>query len=50
MHENKASAHKNRALMIRINSQTQLTLDGFEAAFERSMDKNNRWVKLAGLN
>ena len=47
MHENQASAHKNRALMIRIHSQTQLTLDGFEAPFERSMDKNNRWVKLS---
>jgi hypothetical protein len=33
--------------MIRIHSQTQLTLDGFEAPFERSMDKNNRWVKLS---
>jgi IS5 family transposase len=33
--------------MIRIHSQTQLTLDGFEAHFERSMDKNNRWVKLS---
>jgi Transposase domain (DUF772). len=47
MHVNQASAHKNRALMIRIHSQTQLTLDGFEAPFERSMDKNNRWVKLS---
>ncbi len=47
MHENQASAHKNRALMIRIHSQTQLTLEGFEAPFERSMDKNNRWVKLS---
>jgi len=47
MHENQASAHKNRALMIRIHSQTQLTLDGFETPFERSMDKNNRWVKLS---
>ena len=32
--------------MIRIYSQTQLTLEGFESPFERSMDKNNRWVKL----
>jgi hypothetical protein len=27
--------------MIRIHSQTQLTLDGFEAPFERSMDKKS---------
>jgi len=33
--------------MIRIHSQAQLTLDGFEAPFERSMDKNNHWVKLS---
>ncbi len=32
--------------MIRINSQTQMTLEGFETPFERQMDKNNRWVKL----
>jgi len=32
--------------MIRIHSQTQLTLEGFESPFERTMDKNNRWVKL----
>ena len=32
--------------MIRIHSQNQLTLQGFESPFERSMDKNNRWVKL----
>ena len=33
--------------MIRIHSQTQLTLEGFETPFERSMNKNNRWVKLS---
>ena len=32
--------------MIRIYSQTQLTLEGFESPFERGMDKNNRWGKL----
>ena len=32
--------------MIRIHSQTQLTLEGFESPFERTMDKTNRWVKL----
>ncbi len=33
--------------MIRIHSQTQLTLDGFEAPFERSINKNNHWVNLS---
>ena len=33
--------------MIRIHSQTQLILDGFEAPFERSLYKNNRWLKLS---
>jgi hypothetical protein len=33
--------------MIRIHSQTQLTLEGFETPFERSMDKNNHWIKLS---
>ena len=33
--------------MIRIHSQTQLTLEGFETPFERTMNKNNRWVKLS---
>jgi len=32
--------------MIRIHSQTQMTLEGFETPFERQMDKNNRWIKL----
>jgi hypothetical protein len=32
--------------MIRIHSQKQITLEGFETSFERAMDKNNRWVKL----
>ena len=35
--------------MIRIHSQTQLTLDGFEASFERSMNKNNRWGNYSPL-
>ena len=33
--------------MIRIHSQNQLTIEGFESPFERTMDKNNRWVKLS---
>ena len=32
--------------MIRIHSQKQLTIEGFESPFERVMDKKNRWVKL----
>lgn len=32
--------------MIRIRSQKQMPLEGFETPFERAMDKNNRWVKL----
>jgi len=32
--------------MIRIHSNTQMTLEGFETPFERQMDKNNRWLKL----
>lgn len=32
--------------MIRIHSQKQMTLEGFETPFEREMDNNNRWVKL----
>ncbi|MEZ4994616.1 MAG: hypothetical protein R2824_29620 [Saprospiraceae bacterium] len=33
--------------MIRYQSQNQLTLPGFEHPFERDLDPNNRWVKLA---
>jgi len=34
--------------MIRDESKDQLSLTGFETFFERELDKNNRWVKLAG--
>lgn len=33
--------------MIRYTPQNQLTLEGFEHPFERALDPNNRWVKLA---
>lgn len=33
--------------MIRYRPQNQLTLPGFEHPFERDLDPNNRWVKLA---
>lgn len=35
--------------MIRYTPQNQLTLDLFEHPFERSLDKENRWVKLAAV-
>ncbi len=38
---------KLHAVMIRYTSANQLTLEGFEHPFERDLDKNNRWVKLA---
>ncbi len=33
--------------MIRYTPQSQLTLEGFETPFVQSLDKNNRWVRLA---
>lgn len=35
--------------MIRYNSRNQLSLDLFETPFERDLDCNNRWVKLADI-
>jgi len=35
--------------MIRYTSENQLSLSGFETAFEATLDNNNRWVKLATL-
>ena len=34
--------------MIRYTPQSQLTLEGFETPFFQHLDKDNRWVKLAG--
>jgi len=35
--------------MIRYTSQNQLSFENFQTPFERTLDPNNRWVKLAGL-
>lgn len=35
--------------MIRYTPQNQLSLAGFEHPFERELDPNNRWVKLADV-
>lgn len=34
--------------MIRYTPQAQLTLEGFQTPFSQHLNKNNRWVKLAG--
>ena len=34
--------------MIRYTPQAQLTLEGFQTPFSQDLNKNNRWVKLAG--
>lgn len=34
--------------MIRYIPQSQLTLEGFQTPFSQHLDKDNRWVKLAG--
>lgn len=40
-------SQKGVHLMIRERNKKQLTLPGFESPFERSLDPNNRWIKLA---
>ena len=40
---------KSRALMIKYTPQNQLSLEMFDHPFERDLDKENRWVKLASL-
>lgn len=42
-----AKAQKNSASKQAYISQNQLTLDGFETPFARSLRKDNRWVNLA---
>lgn len=42
-----AKANKNRASKQQYLSQNQLTLDGFETPFDRSLNPYNRWVILA---
>lgn len=38
---------KKRAFAPKYVSQSQLTLDGFESPFDRSLNPENRWVQLA---
>lgn len=42
-----AKAQKNRASKHLYISQNQMTLEGFETPFSRSLRKDNRWVELA---
>lgn len=44
-----AKALKYRASKQRYLSPTVIPLPGFETPFDQHLDKNNRWVKLAGL-
>ena len=44
-----AKVSKNRASRPNYVSQNQLTLEGFESPFERNLNPDNRWVKLARL-
>ncbi len=40
---------KNRASRPKYVSQHQLVIEGFESPFEKSLNPNNRWVRLAKL-
>ena len=40
---------KNRASKPKYVSPSQLSLAGFESPFERSLNPENRWVRLAKL-
>lgn len=40
---------KNRASRPKYISQHQLVIEGFESPFEKSLNPNNRWVRLAKL-
>jgi IS5 family transposase len=42
-----AKALKSRASKFKYVSQSQLTIEGFETPFSKSLDANNRWVILA---
>ena len=42
-----AKAQKNRASKQAYISQNQMTLEGFESPFSRTLRKDNRWVELA---
>ena len=47
MHGKHAFAHRNRAPMIRYQSEKQLTLAEFDWPFQVALDEDNRWVKLS---
>lgn len=47
MQSNMVKAQKNRASKQTYIGQQQLTLEGFETPFSRSLRKDNRWVELA---
>lgn len=47
MHEKVAPTTKNRAPMIRYQSDKQLSLAEFDWPFQTALDENNRWVKLS---
>jgi IS5 family transposase len=40
---------KKLAASPKYMSPSQLSLEGFETPFERNLNKNNRWVRLATL-
>lgn len=42
-------SHKKRAASPKYVSPSQLTLEGFECLFERTLNLNKRWVVLAKL-
>ena len=42
------TSRKKHAACIAYVSQNQLTIAGFETPFSKNLDKNNRWVVLAG--
>lgn len=44
-----ARASKTRASKLAYQSQTQLTLEGFETPFSQKLNPNNRWVKMNKL-
>ena len=42
-----AKASKSRAVTPKYMPQNQLSIEGFESPFERSLDPNNRWIQLS---
>ena len=44
-----AKVLKSRAVTPQYMPQNQLSIEGFESPFERSLDPNNRWIQLSNL-